>query len=826
MRGLRQRVHETAMTSFPVRAQHSFDADARSVAEARRFTRRTLESWDAAELVDSASLIVSELVTNAVVHTGTPLRLTLGLRGHHLRIDVEDQHPGRKLPVLTDLPGETSEHGRGLVITTSLSSAWGVEYTKTAKRVWALCERDGTSTVSAAPAGVPRSTHRIRVGVIEVSDAGVVTGWNDDATDLFGWPADEVTGRRYVDLVDRSGGVGFPEDLAAPGQSGGWQGTYAVACRNGATEVVFASHARSADGEGIVVIVVAEEQRGLLEHPAMLPRVVHTAPSTLGLREDALVRLGVEDYLMLAAERIRDPVSADATYVLLSHDFDDDFEVVAVSGLPESLLGTRLAPGAPGAPDEHNSALPVVVPDLAEHTVPLLAGTELRSLVVVPLVVESKLVGAVAAASAVTHGFNDEQSAQLQRFADSIALTADRARLQASERERRGWLSYIADAGDLLAGSLDQDMTMAITGQIVVPRIAQWCAIHLADERGKLILQQVWHEDEREVEDLRAVIDAISAEDLVEGTIGIPGYSSTSIPLVARGKRIGHLTIGRQPGEVLRSEFFLVAESIARRAALAIDNARAHGALQAAGRALQNSLLPASVPSAPGLEVGVVYEAAGEDAAAGGDFYDLFPIGNGTWCFVVGDVCGTGAEAAAVTGLARHTIQALARTGLPLAATLERLNTAIIDEGPRARFLTLVCGTLRPDGGRVRLEMVNAGHPPPYLVTPDGSVREIGIPQTLLGVVERVAYVPERHTVGRGDLLVAVTDGVLERRNGDRMLGEGTTFTNELAQDAHLPAQAVADRIRRLVAEFSDAPQHDDVAIMTIRIQTGAAADA
>ena len=92
-------------------------------------------------------------------------------------------------------------------------------------------------------------------------------------------------------------------------------------------------------------------------------------------------------------------------------------------------------------------------------------------------------MGAVGAASVVTHGFSADESAVLQQFADTIALTADRARLQASERERRGWLSYIADAGDLLAGSLDQDMTMAITGQIVVPRIAQWCAIHLADER-------------------------------------------------------------------------------------------------------------------------------------------------------------------------------------------------------------------------------------------------------------------------------------------------------------------------------------------------------
>jgi serine phosphatase RsbU (regulator of sigma subunit) len=226
------------------------------------------------------------------------------------------------------------------------------------------------------------------------------------------------------------------------------------------------------------------------------------------------------------------------------------------------------------------------------------------------------------------------------------------------------------------------------------------------------------------------------------------------------------------------------------------------------------------MPALPGLDIGVVYQAAGEDTAAGGDFYDLFPAGHGTWCFVIGDVCGTGAEAAAVTGLARHTIQALVRTGMPVAPTLERLNTAIIEEGARSRFLTLVCGTLRHEGSGVHIEMVNAGHPPPYLVDGAGNVSELGTPQTLLGVVERVAYVPDSLHLQRGELLVAVTDGVLERRSGDRMVGEGP-FVRYLADLAELPAQVVAERIHRLVEEFSDDPQHDDLAVLAIRALSG-----
>ncbi len=115
--------------------------------------------------------------------------------------------------------------------------------------------------------------------------------------------------------------------------------------------------------------------------------------------------------------------------------------------------------------------------------------------------------------SAHVEGFSTDESVLLQQIANALAVATDRARLQALERERRGWLTFLAEAGDFLAGSLDQDMTMAITGQIVVPKIAQWCAVHLDDDRGHPVLQQVWHEDERQVEPLRA--------DLVARTVPV-----------------------------------------------------------------------------------------------------------------------------------------------------------------------------------------------------------------------------------------------------------------------------------------------------------------
>jgi PAS domain S-box-containing protein len=806
-----------------MRAETVFPADAQSVSDARRLTREKLQEWGAGDLLDSASLIVSELVTNAVVHAGTPTRLVLRLQGRDLRLEVEDQHPARAIPLVPAETSEQAEQGRGLLITRSLSSAWGVEYTATTKRVWARCERvsagaAGSSRPGTALAGVDG----VRVAVVEVDGGGDVTRWNDDAKALFGWASEEVVGRPLADLADPTDREPGPGDPWGPRTSRQWQGITAVACRDGSTVTAFGSHVRAGDEGRTVVLLVAAAHRALLEHPLPVPTVVQAGPAPLGLRDDSLVRLGVEEYLTLAVERARDPVSADATYLLLSHDVDDELEVVAVSGLPESVRGLRLAPGSPGAPDPATPQTPVVLPDVSDLGIPLLDGAELRSLTVVPLVVEGRMIGALAAASARVDGFTHDQVLLLQQLGDSVAVAADRARLKASERERRGWLAFIADAGDLLAGSLDQQMTMAITGQIVVPRIATWCAIHLSDTRGRPVLEHVWHEDERQIDALRAALATAPADRPADVEASVPGYSVTSIPLVARSREIGFLTVGRPRGVPLHGEFFLVAESIARRAALAIDNARAHGNLQAVGRALQESLLPPSVPTAPGLEIGVVYEPAGVDAVVGGDFYDLFAVGHEAWCFVVGDVCGTGAEAAAVTGLARHTIRALVRAGFSVPATLERLNTAILDEGPRGRFLTLACGVIELQVGGAHLSLVNAGHPPPFLVDHGGAVREIGRPQTLLGVVDAVAYTAESYPLARGDLLVALTDGVLERRDGDRMLGEGG-LRDELSHMAQLPAPSVAERIRRLVTEFSAAPQQDDMAIMAIRVERGAA---
>lgn len=233
------------------------------------------------------------------------------------------------------------------------------------------------------------------------------------------------------------------------------------------------------------------------------------------------------------------------------------------------------------------------------------------------------------------------------------------------------------------------------------------------------------------------------------------------------------LTLGKPTDEHFRQEILELAEDLSRRAALALDNSRLYSERMAISQSLQRSLLPPELPVIEGVEVEVIYRAAGEGNEVGGDFYDVFPIRDGAYGFAIGDVCGTGPEAAAVTGLARHALRLLAREGFGGPAVLERLNSAILDEGARSRFLTLLYGELWPqDDGSALLKIVCVSHPLPLRLRQDGTVEPAAEPQPLLGVMDDLELYEQTVTLDPGDVLLCVTDGVTERREGTRMLGD------------------------------------------------------
>jgi serine phosphatase RsbU (regulator of sigma subunit) len=289
------------------------------------------------------------------------------------------------------------------------------------------------------------------------------------------------------------------------------------------------------------------------------------------------------------------------------------------------------------------------------------------------------------------------------------------------------------------------------------------------------------------------------------------------LPLRARGRGLGVAVLGR-PGEPFEQETLGLADELVRRAALALDNALLYRTHRATSEALQRSLLPAALPEVPGLDVGVAYQAAGEGLDVGGDFYDLFAVGPDRWRFTIGDVAGSGPEAAGVTGLARHALQLLGQQSCPPAEAVGQLNQAILEQRGGGRFLTLLHGEITPRAaGGMRVELVVAGHPLPFLLHPHGRADQVGSPQPLLGVVERVTYRTNTVHLLLGESLICVTDGVLERRDGRRILGEDD-LAGLLGACAGLSAGATATAIQRAVVDYAPQPPRDDMAVLVLRV--------
>jgi serine phosphatase RsbU (regulator of sigma subunit)/anti-sigma regulatory factor (Ser/Thr protein kinase) len=547
-----------------------------------------------------------------------------------------------------------------------------------------------------------------------------------------------------------------------------------------------------------------------------------------------------EDPFDRAVETVRDVLAADGAVVLVA-ERDGRLTIGAADGLAPDVRpgGLRVADLGP----QGQRGLPWVLSDVpvgsAAHPIASILGA--RSLAAAPLRAQGRMAGVVVAISSTPGRFSQSDGERLGRIADEIALSLERARVGELERSWRGWLSFVAEASDLLAGTLDQERTMALVAQLVVPRLASWCAVYTVDDAGRARPAYTWHLDETRIDALRTLLEHADPVPPVDVPGPWSGFNSVpefvrdeagslvtdlayNFPLIARGRRIGTIIIGRPKKDRFLRGVIDLAEELSRRAALAIDNARLYSAQMAMSSALQRSLLPPAVPEIPGLEVEVVYEPAGERSEVGGDFYDVFSCspdesGRPRWRFAIGDVCGTGPEAAAVTGLARHALRILAAEGLSVPDVLSRLNRLILAEGSRARLLTLLHGEITPrPGGGVRLSLVSAGHPPALVLHTDGMVAEAVTAQPLLGVLDDVEFEVDMVELHPGQVLLGVTDGVTERRAGSRLLGDEQGLERLLGSCSGLSAGAVAARVQRAVRDFGTEPSGDDVALIALRV--------
>ena len=237
-------------------------------------------------------------------------------------------------------------------------------------------------------------------------------------------------------------------------------------------------------------------------------------------------------------------------------------------------------------------------------------------------------------------------------------------------------------------------------------------------------------------------------------------------------------------------------------------------------RTLQAGLLPERLTEIPGLEVAIRYHSIADGGSVGGDFYDCFDISPDRWLVVVGDVAGKGTAAAVLTGLARHTLRAIALRDERPEEMLRFLNEALRRQSVEAAFCTVGCATLEHrEGGGFDACLAAGGHPYPLLVRAGGrEVEEVVVRGTLLGVEAEPLLEQVGLALDPGDTLVLYTDGVIDAREaGGEQFGE-ERLRAAIGAAAGGTAEEVATAVDQAVAAFEPDVQRDDRAIMVLRV--------
>jgi serine phosphatase RsbU (regulator of sigma subunit) len=292
--------------------------------------------------------------------------------------------------------------------------------------------------------------------------------------------------------------------------------------------------------------------------------------------------------------------------------------------------------------------------------------------------------------------------------------------------------------------------------------------------------------------------------------------SLMGVPLVYRGQVRGVIHVATVEPRRFSDDEVGVLELAANRIAAALERASLYDSRSAMSQALQQSLLPATLPSIEGVEIAALYRPYSPTDDVGGDFYDVFPHGSGAWGAVVGDVSGKGPGAAAVMGIAAHTVRALARYEERPSAVLGALNDILLgaERVPTERFCTACEMRLRPGRNQLRVTVCLAGHPMPFVVRAEGRVEQLGEPGTLLGTFAD----PQLHDVAidlwPGDAIVAYTDGLVERRDMGIDVGE-VRLAELLSGCAALSADGIVDRIEQHLVDH--VLPDDDVAVVVVR---------
>jgi PAS domain S-box-containing protein len=468
-----------------------------------------------------------------------------------------------------------------------------------------------------------------------------------------------------------------------------------------------------------------------------------------------------------------------------------------------------------------------------------------------------RILGGQAAEPLLIRTVHRESGAERWNWLKAAPLLGDAGEVEATimfiedvtaQQRARLHSAFLSRASEVLLSSLDYERTLHNVAELAVPEIADWCAVDLLTEAGTRQSVAVAHSDPsrlRLAERLRAYEPAeldpdqglglvfrtgrplfypeIPDEMLVNAAIddrhlelirGVGMKSAVVVPMRLAGRTLGALTlVTADSGRPLDRLDLELAEQVAARAALAIENARVYSQRAEIAHTLQQSLLPSQLPEIAGYDLAGAYlPAVADGAEVGGDFYDVWPCGS-DWLIAIGDVTGKGVSAAALTSLSRHTLRTASAYIQAPSALLAHLNRTLMGQ-PEFSVCTAACLRLNPATNEVTI--ASGGHPLPIHVG-FGSAYPVGEPGLLLGAFDDATWEEVTVVIQPGATLLLYTDGVTDAIGADRDRFGPDRLHHQLRGVEQGAAAELLSDLMQAIREFQVGAQADDTALLAIR---------
>ncbi|GGU93561.1 hypothetical protein GCM10010211_70500 [Streptomyces albospinus] len=680
---------------------------------------------------------------------------------------------------------------------------------------------------SAAPVGAGPSQPGglldvLGVAAVMLDAKGRITLWSPQAEELFGWTAEEALGRyaapllvpaEHVDLVLRL----FSEVMSG---SGSWAGVFPVQHKDGSVRLVEFRNMRLLDERGESYAL------GIATDQAVLRRVERDLALSVRLVAQSPIGLAVLDtdlrFVMVnpALERLNDLPAEQhvGRHVREALSFLDTDVIV-------ERMGEVLATGRPLI-DQFTLGRTAGHPDTDQ-------------------------------AWTVSYYRLEDPNGRVLGLATSVVDVTEQHRAATEAARARRRLAVIADASATVGTTLDVHQTARELAEVIVPELADLAAVDVldtvldgrrpaavgrdgaarfralavsaagetpavraADPTGELASYGADRLITRAVtEACPVLVSRVGEQDLPRIAVDPEGaellrsaglHSYLAVPLIARGEVLGTLSLYRIGNELpFDDDDAVLAVELAARAAVCIDNARSYQSERRTALTLQRHLMNHRPPQPTDMEIGFRYQPAQAASEVGGDWFDVIPVAGDKTALVVGDVMGSGINAAATMGQLRTTIRALADLDLEPDEVLRHLDH--IAGGLDPAFATCLYAVHDPHREECRIAV--AGHLPPVVVRP-GRPPELldlptGAPLGVGGVPFEQTTVPLR----KGDQVVLYTDGLIETRDQPIDVRLDTLLT--LLAEPEQPLEELCDR---LLSELRHGNDHDDVALLVARI--------